>query len=36
MFKQDYKKDKTGFGLVDMVLLIVLLSVVYVSIYGVK
>lgn len=36
MFKQDFKKDRTGFGLVDMVLLIVLLSVVYVSVYGIK
>jgi hypothetical protein len=32
MWRQDYSKDKNGFGIVDLVLLIVLLSVIFVSV----
>ncbi len=33
MFKQDYRKDRNGFGIVDLILLIVLLSAIYVTFY---
>ncbi len=32
MWRHDYSKDKNGFGIVDLVLLIVLLSVIFVSV----
>jgi hypothetical protein len=32
MWRQDYSKDKNGFGIVDLVLLIILLSVIFVSV----
>ncbi len=32
MWRQDYSKDKNGFGIVDLVLFIVLLSVIFVSV----
>ncbi len=33
MFKQDNSKAPNGFGIIDLILLIVLLSVIFVSIY---